>query len=96
MADDFEVTLTCAERPLYRGKALQVEVPEIEGYRTFLPHHSPLITLLQEGKVRIVDTDEKTYTFKVSDGVASCSPHNLIVAVTTGEPIENEPADSKK
>lgn len=89
MVDVFRVELISSAQPLYRGEVVEVEVPDTQGYRTFLAHHAPLVTLLQEGRVRIVDGDNSTHLFDVSDGFATLDNDKLIVAVTNGTPVES-------
>lgn len=61
------------EATLFSGEVNSVTVPGVKGEFQMLPHHAPIVSLLQEGEVRIqgdlkIDEDFETYFTRDSDG----------------------------
>jgi len=45
------------ERVVYENDILQISIPTMSGEITVLPHHVPLVSVLQAGELRIKDAD---------------------------------------
>jgi F-type H+-transporting ATPase subunit epsilon len=50
-----------AEREVYAGDVDALVAPGIEGQLGILPHHAPLMTVLQPGEIKIRKGGEETY-----------------------------------
>jgi F-type H+-transporting ATPase subunit epsilon len=57
MADTMQFDLVSPERRLASGQATSVQIPGAEGQLTAMPGHSPMITTLRPGIVRVEMTD---------------------------------------
>lgn len=66
-------------QPLFEGEALSLNIPGSEGEMTILPHHSPLITSLRSGVIRLTDKDSNIQTFEVEKGLVEISNNEVIV-----------------
>lgn len=56
------------EKVLYHGAAREVNCRTHSGEITILDHHEPLITVLAEGVMKIIDADGATLYFPVTSG----------------------------
>lgn len=61
------------EATLFAGEVDSVTVPGVKGEFQMLPHHAPIVSLLQEGDVRIqgkleIDEDFESFFTKDQDG----------------------------
>ena len=78
MADKLHFNLVSPERELISREVDQVDIPGTEGIMGVLAHHSPIMTTLAPGVVRMVDGGEETRIF-VGGGFAEVSPSGLTV-----------------
>lgn len=69
-----KVALATPETVLYEGDATSLTAPGSEGYLQILDHHTPLICLLQQGRVTLV-TPTQTLTYMITGGLLEVS-HN--------------------
>lgn len=63
---------------LFEGEALSVNLPGAEGDMTILANHSPLVTTLRPGTLRVTDKHE-THTYEVQKGLVEISHNQVIV-----------------
>jgi F-type H+-transporting ATPase subunit epsilon len=78
MADKLHFNLVSPERELMSADVDQVDIPGTEGWIGVLPNHSPLMTALAPGMVRIKSGSDETRIF-VRGGFAEISPAGLTV-----------------
>jgi F-type H+-transporting ATPase subunit epsilon len=87
MADTVQFDLVSPERLLASVEAKQVQIPGAEGDMTALPDHSPLITTLRPGLVRVSGSDgEKVYV--VTGGFAEINTDSISVLAERAIPRE--------
>ena len=87
MADTVQFDLVSPERLLASVEAKQVQIPGAEGDMTALPDHSPLITTLRPGLVRVSGSDgEKEYV--VTGGFAEINTGSISVLAERAIPRE--------
>lgn len=87
MADTVQFDLVSPERLLASVEAKQVQIPGAEGDMTALPDHSPLITTLRPGVLRVSGSDgEKEYL--VTGGFAEISTDSISVLAERAIPRE--------
>jgi F-type H+-transporting ATPase subunit epsilon len=84
------VTIRCEivsqDRQVFSGEADIVTVPGSEGEMGILPHHSPLLSTLKFGVVR-VRFQEKEEIFTVSGGVVEVLPDCVTIMADAAENI---------
>jgi len=88
MADTVQFDLVSPERLLSSVQAREVQIPGAEGDMTALPDHSPLITTLRPGVLKVT-SDKGTDEYVVTGGFAEINPEGISVlaeqAVPRGE-----------
>ena len=82
-----QVNIVAADRPLWSGTAKSVTIPASEGGMGILPNHEPVLTVIKDGTVAVVDPDGVRHSFDVTDGVISFESNKLTVAVERGHDV---------
>ncbi|RVT86538.1 F0F1 ATP synthase subunit epsilon [Rhodobacteraceae bacterium CCMM004] len=78
MADTIQFNLVSPERSLASYEVTSVQIPGADGDMTAMPDHSPTITTLRPGVLR-VEGPEGTKEFVVTGGFAEISPEGISV-----------------
>ena len=78
MAGKLQFSLVSPERELFSGEVDQVDAPGSEGDFGVLPGHTPFMTTLREGQLRLYRGGQIT-TFEVRGGFADVNPAGLTV-----------------
>ncbi len=80
MSKTLKVDVVNAEETLFSGDAEFVALPGMVGELGILPGHTPLITLIRPGLVRIrLEGEKKEEEIFVAGGVLEVQPHHVIV-----------------
>lgn len=79
--------IVTAERAIFSDDVDIVVAPGIEGEMAILPHHAPLMTVLQPGELRARKGGEE-YSLVVSGGFLEVRPDRVIVLADTAERAE--------
>ena len=82
MAMTMHVDIVSAESSIFNGQAEMVFAPGEMGELGIMPRHTPLLTALKPGEVR-VKTGETEETFYVSGGILEIQPHVVTVLSDT-------------
>jgi F-type H+-transporting ATPase subunit epsilon len=83
-----EVEVVSRVRQLYHTEnASMVIIPGSEGEMGVLPHHTPLLTTLAFGELRIVEEDGNVSSFVVYGGVVEVRPHKVTVLADDAESV---------
>jgi F-type H+-transporting ATPase subunit epsilon len=83
MAFTLQVDIVSAEAEIFSGTAQMVFLPAIMGEIGVLPHHSPLLTPLRAGEVRVQVTELREESFFISGGLAEIQPYIVTVLSDT-------------
>lgn len=83
MAMTFHIDIVSAESEIYSGTVIQVFAPAVMGEVGILPRHTPLITHLKPGEVRVITQDKEEQNFYVSGGILEIQPHVVTVLSDT-------------
>ncbi len=83
----FRLELVTAERMVYSDDVDMVIAWGLEGQLGILPHHAPLMTMLQPGELIIKKENEETY-MAVSGGFLEVRPDKVIVLADACERAE--------
>lgn len=78
MADKLHFSLVSPERELFSGDVEHVVVPGVEGQFGVLSRHSPFMTVIQPGALRILDGGAERRIY-VGGGFADVTPAGLTV-----------------
>jgi F-type H+-transporting ATPase subunit epsilon len=79
-----KVEIVSQERRLYEGEADMVTLPGVEGEMGILPHHTPLLTLLKIGVLRLKHGSEEV-VFAIHGGLAEVQPDRVVVLADMAE-----------
>ena len=79
MAMTIHVDIVSAESELYSGLAEMVFVPGKMGELGIAPRHTPLVTTLKPGLVRLQLPENKEESFFVSGGLLEIQPHVVTI-----------------
>lgn len=74
------------DRIVYSGDAEMVLIPGAEGYMGILPHHTPVLTVIQFGVIT-VRTKSGEQFFAVAGGVAEVQPDQVTVLADAAENV---------
>jgi len=77
------VNIVSAEAEIYSGTVTQLYAPAIMGELGIYPRHTPLMTQLKPGEVRIVKEGGEDEFFYVSGGMLEIQPHVVTVLADT-------------
>jgi F-type H+-transporting ATPase subunit epsilon len=71
------------ESRLYSGDVKLVSLPGTKGSFEILNNHAPLISTLETGKIKVIETNGQTLYFEISKGVVECLENKIHALVTT-------------
>lgn len=75
------------DRVVYSGDSLAVTLPGAEGEMGILPNHTPVLTVIQFGIVKVRHQDGEAY-FTVTGGVAEVQPDQVTILADAAENVE--------
>ena len=78
MADKLHFSLVSPERELFSGDVDQVDAPGAEGDFGVLANHSPFMTALKPGRIRVVSGGQ-VRVFDIDGGFADVTPDGLTI-----------------
>jgi len=79
-----KLDVVTAERVVYSEDVDAVIAPGVEGQLGILPHHAPLMTILQAGELRVRRGGEED-SLAISGGFLEVRPDRVIVLADTAE-----------
>lgn len=83
MAMTMHVDIVSAENEIFSGLAEMVFAPAVAGEVGVLPRHTPLLTFLRPGEVRVKKPGGEEEFFYVSGGILEIQPHVVTVLSDT-------------
>ena len=83
-----QVNIVAADHPVWHGTAKSVTIPASEGGMGILPDHEPVLTVIKEGTIVVVDPEGNRLSFEVTDGFISFDSNKLTVAVERGTNVK--------
>ena len=89
MATTIHVDIVSAEHELFSGEATMVFAPAVQGEVGIAPRHTPLLTPLTAGDVRVHTPDGNEEIIYVSGGLLEVQPHMVTVLSDTGVRAED-------
>ena len=91
MALTIHIDIVSAEAEIFSGQAEMVFAPATMGEVGIMPRHTPLLTTLKPGEVRVRHPGGEEETFYVSGGMLEIQPH--IVTVLSDTAVRAEDVD---
>jgi F-type H+-transporting ATPase subunit epsilon len=83
MASTIHVDIVSAEAEIFSGEVEMVFAPAVEGEVGVAPRHTPLLTFLKPGEVRVRHPGGEEEAFYVSGGMLEIQPHVVTVLSDT-------------
>lgn len=83
MAMTIHVDIVSAENEIFTGQAEAVFASAVEGEVGIYPRHTPLLTRLKAGEVRVLKSNGEEEQFYVSGGMLEVQPHVVTVLADT-------------
>lgn len=80
-APTMEVNIVAADHPVWRGEAISVTIPASEGGMGILPDHEPVLTVIKQGQVTVVEVGGARRVLDVTDGFIAFDSNRLTIAV---------------
>jgi F-type H+-transporting ATPase subunit epsilon len=85
MAATMTVEIVSAESEIYSGTAKMFFAPAVMGEVGVLPKHTPLLTKIRPGEVRVINEDDEEEFFYVSGGMLEILPTGVTVLADTAQ-----------
>lgn len=67
------------DKIIFSGKVDLVQLPGKDGSFEILNKHAPLISILIEGKIKIIDKNKNTQFFDIKGGVIEVLHNNVLI-----------------
>ena len=83
MANTIHVDIVSAERELFSGEATMVFAPAVQGEVGIAPMHTPLLTTLNPGDVRVQTEEGDEEIIYISGGMLEVQPHVVTILSDT-------------
>ena len=83
MANTIQVDIVSAEEQIFSVEAYMVYAPAVMGEVGIAPRHTPLISPLKPGEIRLDMGDGKEEFFFISGGILEVQPHLVTVLSDT-------------
>ncbi len=85
----FEVRLVASDRMIWSGQATSLIARTLIGEIGILPHHEPVLALLDDGEARITLTDDSTLRVAVHRGFLSVDADRVTILADSAELAED-------
>jgi F-type H+-transporting ATPase subunit epsilon len=89
MSLTIHVDIVSAEQEIFSGLAEMVFAPAVMGEVGIAPHHTPLLTRLNPGEIRLQLPGGREEAFYVSGGILEVQPHVVTVLSDTAMRAED-------
>ena len=83
MAMTTHVDIVSAEHEIWSGKATMVFAPGVMGELGIAPRHTPLLTKLKAGEVRVRGENGEDESFFITGGILEIQPHVVTILSDT-------------
>ena len=74
-----KVEIITPDRAVFTGEAEIVQLPGKDGSFEIMNNHAPIISVLQKGKIKIVDAEKKETFFEVNGGVIEVIKNKILI-----------------
>jgi len=76
-----ELEILSPDKKIYTGEIKLVKLPGTNGSFEVLKNHAPIISTLEKGQIKVIDTNNDIQLFDISDGVVEVLNNKIIVLV---------------
>jgi len=85
MKKEFDLEIISPSKVLYESKVTHIRVPADQGYLGILAGHTPFVTTLRPGEIKIDMQNNESKYFATSGGIVEVLPQKTMVLVETAE-----------
>jgi len=85
MAATMVVDIVSAEAQIYTGTAKMLFAPAVMGEVGIMPQHTPLLTKIKPGEVRVISENDEEEFFYVSGGMLEVLPTGVTILADTAQ-----------
>ena len=85
MASSMKVDIVSAEAEIYSGVAKMLFAPAVMGDVGVMPQHTPLLTKIKPGEVKVVTEENEELLFFVSGGMLEILPQGVTILADTAQ-----------
>jgi F-type H+-transporting ATPase subunit epsilon len=89
MPGTFHVELVTPQRTVFSGEVTAVTVPGVEGPFQVLVNHAPIVSALEVGDIRILDTSNHEMHFATAGGFAEMRKNSMTIIADSAEPVDD-------
>jgi len=76
-----ELEIHTPDKKLYSGQIKLVKLPGTDGSFGILKNHAPLISTLEKGQIKVIDTNNNIQFFDIEEGVVEVLNNKIVVLV---------------
>lgn len=73
------IEILSPDKKIYNGKAVLLQLPGVDGSFEILENHAPMVSLLTNGNLRLVDDNKKEFVFEIRGGMCEVQKNKIIV-----------------
>jgi len=85
---EINVEVITPAKKAYEDKALSITIPGTKGNFQVLFNHAPLLSSFEIGKIKIVDSSNKTHIFATGGGTSEILENNVLILAESFEAVE--------
>ena len=76
-----ELEILSPDKKIYTGEIKLVKLPGTKGSFEVLKNHAPIISTLEKGEIKVIDSNDDIQYFEILDGVVEVLENKIIVLV---------------
>ncbi len=73
------VEIISPDKTIFTGEVYLVQLPGKDGSFEIMNNHAPLISVLKEGKVKVLDKDKNPQFFEIKGGVIEVLKNKVLI-----------------
>ena len=73
------VEIISPDKTIFTGEVYLVQLPGKDGSFEIMNNHAPLISILKEGKVKVLDNDKNPQFFEIKGGVIEVLKDKVLI-----------------
>ncbi len=78
-----QLEIVTPDEKVFEGEVKLVQLPGTTGSFEILNNHSPIISTLKNGKIKVTDSANETQYFEIKSGVVELQNNKIIVLAET-------------
>jgi F-type H+-transporting ATPase subunit epsilon len=72
-------------KDIYSNEVTLVQLPGTKGSFEILKNHAPIVSTLEKGRIKVIDSKSKKIYFQITGGVVECRSNNIVVLADSCE-----------